>query len=807
MDKNFGGKAASLKELTKAGFPVPEFIVLTTDVYRNWKQTGSVSFPADLEKVLEPFTDKKVAVRSSASKEDGTSFSFAGIFETYLDINGMDGIKKAILDCWKSLQSERVFKYCERNQIDPLDLEMAVVIQEYIDPDFAGVMFTVNPITGNDREIIIEACPGSGEKLVSGLVTPSSFILNRERKNIISKADDKMQIHPSEEVLRALRDYAFRIAAYYGKPQDIEFAVKANKIFILQSRPITKIQFSKDMGEWTTSDFRDGGVSSAVVSPIMWSLYKSIFATSLPDYFVKLKLITKEKADKVSWYKVFYGRPYWNLRAVKDIQEELPGYNERNFDTDMALPINYEGDGVTTGFSIKGILKALPVLKALHKEYEEQKVRSQTLVKNFKSIEAVYTNKKLSSLTDKDLHQSFKDLVEKDFFHTETEYFNTIYNASNAKLEFNDEFKIYKKADPTLDLTKLFSGLGNLKVTAPAYAIALMARNITDRERTIAQLEKLLMEERFINPADLAFDQELQRSLSEFQSSYYHHSERELDLLIPRWGEDLKFCLEILLSILKSNSAAETRITDPGDDLYINELFKLKMAHKSTLRRWIPGKWNEVESKLKRVREYLWLREEVRDCSTRIYCFIRLHLMEIGHRTGLRELIFYCSFQDVIAFINGEISLEELKARADDNRLYALSFVKYKNSNEIGFRFNNSSWKAKAKTVNGKTSYYGIGCSSGVLVGTARVIKDISEASRLNKGEIMIVPYTDPGWTPLFSLAAGIVTETGGLLSHAALISREYGIPCVLNVNGALEQIKDGSKIEIDGNEGRVTIL
>jgi hypothetical protein len=207
----------------------------------------------------------------------------------------------------------------------------------------------------------------------------------------------------------------------------------------------------------------------------MWSLYEKIFATTLPEYFVKLKLITQKEADSVVWYKVFYGRPYWNLRAVKNMQEALPGYNERNFDEDMALPINYEGDGVTTGFSLKGILKALPVLGALHKEYDVQKARSEDLIKNFHQLEENHLLQDLKSMDDKEFFASFKKLVMEEFTYIESEYFQTIYNASNAKLEFSDELKFYKKTDPSLEFVNLIAELGNLKVTGPAHFLTKLA--------------------------------------------------------------------------------------------------------------------------------------------------------------------------------------------------------------------------------------------------------------------------------------------------------------------------------------------
>ncbi len=801
-----GGKASSLLKLKEAGFPVPDFAIVPTTIFKQARENKFLSIPpafeAELSSILKAFSTS-VAVRSSASKEDGSAQSFAGLFETYLDIQGEAEIKKSILKCWQSTNTDRTQKYCEKNGLQVDELEMAVVIQEYIEPDFAGVLFTVNPITGDDREILIEACQGSGEKLVSGLVNPSRFILNRFEKVLIKESQDQLKLNPDEKILLHLKKLALNIQAHYGAPQDIEFAVKNGKVYILQSRPVTRIQFSKEMGEWTTSDFRDGGVSSAVVSPVMWSLYEKIFATTLPQYFVKLKLITEIEAKKITWYKVFYGRPYWNLRAVKDIQETLPGYNERNFDTDMALPINYEGDGVTTGFSVKGIMKALPVLGALHKEYDLQKERSETLLKNFQSLEEHYLNLDLRKCSDAELSASFKKLIEKDFTYVESEYFQTIYNASNAKLEFSDELKFYKTIDPALEFVNLISELGELKVTGPAHFLTDL-RKVWPMKNPEAQqvLDSLLARKTAIKLDDLKVDSYLHERFTYFCKNYYFHSERELDLSVPRWSEDLHFALKTLQTLMKT---PETQTSE--HKVYKTELTRLKRAHSKSWKRIIPGQLKGTMEKLQRIRTFLWLREEVRDRSTRMYYFIRLHLIELGLRTGLHDQIFYLSWQEIFSFIEKKTTVEELQTKAEQTRLYAEGYRHFKNKNEIGFRFNHASWKAQSKKINGKTSFFGIGCSAGTIRARACVINDIAEASQLKPGEIMVVPFTDPGWTPLFSLAAGVVTETGGLLSHAALISREYGIPCVLNINGATESIPHGAMIEIDGNEGRVTIL
>ncbi|OQW48192.1 MAG: hypothetical protein A4S09_13870 [Proteobacteria bacterium SG_bin7] len=765
--QNFGNKARTLIELKNLGLRVPDFFVIPADKEFN-----------DYRQQIQEFGHGKFAVRSSCSKEDGVSQSFAGLFETYLDVTAK-GVEEAVKQCREAVRSDRVKSYCLKNEVVSDQLQMAVIVQEYVAPDFAGVAFGVNPITGDDREILVEMCRGSGEKLVSGKIRPTRYCLNTFGGQLIKSFEDAENLSLPENLLINLREAVWLIQSHYGKPQDIEFAFKNGELFILQSRDITRVQFAKSLGEWTTADFRDGGVSSAVVSPLIWSLYESIFATSLPNYFLKLGLIKKWKAQSTTWYKVFFGRPYWNLKAVKETQETLPGYNEGNFDRDMSIPATYEGDGVVTPISFLGILKAIPILWRLRREYKKQTLRSTELLKNFYKIENIYKKLDWSALGSDELLNAASQLILTDYKYVESEYFQTIYNASNAKLEFADELKYYKKYDPNLEYLHLISGLGDLRATKP-----------------IKELQQIAGQIRAQNSDGL------ERRLNLFFEEFYYHSERELDLRVPRWSEDSKFITQTLEALVKAGD----RISPVVEDNFSKEFEKLKFSHKKSPRRFIPGSFRGIERKLNNLRNFLWLREELRDRSTRMYYFIRKLALEVGSRFNFYTDVFYLSHHDIIDLLSGKIDVKKAKDIIKDIKIYAKSFENYKNQNEIGARYS-SLRPAKTKPVDGKKVLTGIGCSAGERCGRARVIRDISESQKLKPGEIMVVPFTDPGWTPLFGLASAVVTETGGLLSHAALISREYALPCVLNVEDATNIIPDGAEISVNGIDGSVVIL
>lgn len=804
-----GNKARSLIELTQLGLPIPGFFVIPTFFYSDFINAEEPHLSEDRRQWILSEVQKlkpgRYVVRSSSTKEDGNKLSFAGIFESYMDLQTPNEIVDAIIQCWCSVFSDRVINYSNKFNVDVRDIRMAVIVQEFIEPDLAGVLFTAHPTLGHDREMVIEACRGRGERLVSGHVTPSSYRISWGRELTLVEVKDHEGLCLNEGLIESLREWGQKIQAHYGKPQDIEFVVKDGQIFIVQSRDITRIQFSPEMGEWTTADFRDGGVSSEVVSPLMWSLYDRIFSSSLPAYFFKIKLISKRQLEEIRWYQVFYGRPYWNLKALKEVMAALPGFNEKNFDQDLSIPATYEGDGQVTPMTISGVFRALPTVFSLDKEFKQQLKRSRQILKDFRLIEQKYLCLPLEKLSDADFSVAFCHLIETDHWRLESEYFQTIYNASNAKMEFLNDFKKYKKLNSDLEYIHLISDLGDLAATRPPHDLKLLA----EKYRTsglIDSITEVLKQEGSLTPASLEkLPQDFAQDVISFSKKYYYHSERELDLRVPRWSEDFRFILSTFRSLLSGAASSNSeQLAKHKADIFHEAKEKLIRTYDRASFKWIPGVLNSTFKKLERVREFLRLREEIRDLSTRVYYFIRQFSLELARRklSGFEDLIFYADVEEVLAFCRGELKREEFIEATRNRQLYAHGYRNYKNPNEIGARYNGA--KTSVMTPTGSQLLSGIGCSAGRIRSRARVIKDISESHQLQAGEILVVRFTDPGWTPLFSLASGVVCETGGLLSHAALISREYGIPSVLNVSAATSQIQDGQVIEIDGTRGEV---
>ena len=689
-----GGKARQLVELQLAGFRVPDFLCSPPDLAEAIRILGT-----------------PLAVRSSASAEDGREVSFAGQFRSFLNLRTVAEVAAAYRQCEASVHASSVADYCRKNGLDPKSLTMGVIIQRMVQPELAGVVFTVNPATGVE-EVVIEACAGLADELLAGRqpALPAEHPLLRKYGPEIERTARAIQRH-------------------FGAPQDIEFAIEAGELHILQARPITRINFAPGTGEWTNADFRDGGVSCSVCTPLMWSLYNYIWDASLKGFLREIKLLDGDFPAG----RMFFGRPYWNLGAVKQCLAKLPGFVEREFDRDLSVQGHYEGDGLSTPVTLLGVLRSLPTVFAVPAIWKKQaRFDREFLAGGFAAL--IQKHEPLPASPD----TAFRELIQHDYRLTETNYFRTIYCASLAKLTFLESF-------PDADYPALVSALPAMRHLDPTHALREMtARGETD----IAPL--------------------LQR--------FAHRSRRELDLRAPRWDEDHEW----VSTLLKQHSQAAGSDPRPAYE-----------AARATALAKLP--WHQrgrFSRKLDRLRHFLWLREEMRDLSSRMYHLIRRYVLEIARRRGLGDDIFFMSFEAILADDRTGIARERERFE---------SYRNFKAPNEIGSRFAFASGP-----VHG--AWRGIGASRGTGHGVARVARNIEEAMHVEPGSILVCPFTDPGWTPVLDRVAGVVTETGGLLSHAAVICREYGIPAVLGVPEATNRIPNGARVVIHGGEGFVEL-
>jgi pyruvate,water dikinase len=412
----------------------------------------------------------------------------------------------------------------------------------------------------------------------------------------------------------------------------------------------------------------------------------------------------------------------------------------------------YEGDGIVTKTSIKSIWSGIRTLSAISKHVKNMESKADITMSDLLARFAKLENTDLDDKTPDEIHMLWVSFINNDYYLSETTYFSYIFCNMILSTLFKDKIK---KHIPANEIMNLMIGLSDLSHIRPVYEMWDMSRwKYSDEE------------------------------FYRFITKYKHHSQHELDISYPNWDEKPDVARAIIDSFSK--------LDDSQNPKEIGEKQRQKFLDMLTK---IPDKLHKDVYQLRR---FLWLREEFRDVSTKSYYLIRRLTLALGRawaNSGVideADDIFFLTVTD----IEGR---NRLKETANKNKKYYISFVNFKNPNEVGNRH-----VAIYGKPDGAMILKGVPCSGETITATARVIENIHDADRLEQGDILVTKCTDPAWTAVFSKLGGVITETGGLLSHAAVVSREYGISCILVVKNATDVIKDGDIITMDSKTGEI---
>lgn len=840
-----GSKAAGLMELRQKSFPIPAGIVLDTDTFRSelalhgslseiesllskLKQENVAETSGQIKERLLDFhlsdtllneigqalkPDRTYAVRSSSAMEDLADASFAGLYESYLRRQGTDKIASAVADCYRSLFSERSLSYLckKKGAFDPKKLTMAVVIQEMVPATVAGVLFTAHPVDGLDRVMVAELTDGTAEDLVAGKTSAHSI-----RLPWFGQLDSETGVLGlSVKNLEQLRGLGLRVARYYGYPCDIEIAMDpACEWKLLQARPITSFRYAGISNQWTTADFKDGGVSSTVCHPYMWSMYEYSFTNALKRFLDEGKLIVPPPST--NYIRMFFGRPYWNLDIVKSAMAKVPGYKERSFDADYGISGNYSDDGTVTPVNPKTILAFLPVAIQQTKLLREREKAFVELKEDLlKELDRANIEVDLLETAPdrKDIAELWLDIHERLYLHCECSYFHQIFLNTIHQTRIRDS--LLKHMDWDTYLT-LLGGLEEVSHLLPFYDLWDMSRKI----RTGAEDLEIWQ-----NESDEAIQQRLADGLSnplsihlleQWIDRYGYHSQKEIDVSWPSYREDVPAIIRQIKEMLgwpdelgpeSDLSAARAAVDQAVDGL------RAKYGKR---------KAGKLEDKIVRIRSLLWWREEFRDISTRCYDLIRRIALLLGEQLvqegtlSDKSDIWFLEFGQLSSFLSGETDAAQLHEWLEEQTLYYEAYRNYCSDNEIPSTISGQRAAQADQAAEGTSTaaadgrherlMQGLAAGGGQVSGRTRVIGSLAEIDQIQPGDILVTRFTDTGWTAKFAMLAGIVTEYGGILCHAAIVSREYGIPCVVGVNRLMEHVIDGQTITIDGNSGQVRL-
>jgi len=847
-----GAKGLRLAQLVRAGLPVPLGFCVTTAAYRAFLAANSLDAgtpdpaalleaevpPEVVEAVVEAYgglggPSLPVAVRSSATSEDLPEASFAGQYDTFLNVVGLENLLAAVRACWAGLWNEGARAYAARHGLDPDQVEMAVVVQQQVAAEAAGVLFTLNPLTGREEEMMVEAVWGLGEPLVSGRAEPDRYVVNPYDRAVLRRqlADPptmlvaaggggtrEVPIPPDRQgcpvlddvQLLELAELGYRVQALYGYPQDVEWALADGRFFLLQTRPLTAFQFDPELGQWTSANYRE--VLPGFASPLSLSIsLEREYGRALETLFHDLKM--GEAPPGTVWGRPFFGRAYWNVRMVKQFAAIIPGFKERTFDATVGIEPTYEGDGLTTPWTPRTVLRALPVLFALNRRYETCWREAAAFAERFRrEEEPAVADVDPAALSDAEL----TDWVRRVFdLHGRANHVSITVTllATQAQDDFELVLSRLNRSLPPgeepIAYGDLITGLGDVgtaKPTLELWGLARRAREDPEVAAAIVEGEPQGIPQRLrATPAGRAFWAEIEA----FIRRYRYMSPVDEDLAQPRWDEDPSFVLATLQAYARADEKMDParQLSAQWEVAQAAEARAMAALSRGWRRLW-PFARRSFHQQLERVRRYVWWREEMRVVASVAFYHCRRFFLELGRRWTaaglLREPneIFLLRWEQVEAGLEGRLNAEEAQRLIERYLRLRSAYRNFEPPGVIG-----QGARIVGPEPTGRMRLEGTPCSSGRATGPARVVRSLEEAQALREGEILVAPYTNPGWTPLFNLAAGLVIEAGGLLSHGAVVAREYGIPTVVGVEEASQVLRTGQVLAVDGTAGTVEIV
>ena len=849
-----GGKGANLGEMVRNGFPVPPgFIVPATVCGEFFEHIGlageleglndltsdelaprcrqirnlieGAELPPDLSEaimnahsqLMEARSAETVcAVRSSATAEDLGDASFAGQHETYYYVQA-EQLPTMVKHCWSSLFSPEAVSYRSTQGMDHADVLMAVVVQEMIPSEVSGVTFTANPVTGSREEIVTESSWGMGAAIVDGRVTPDHYLFERKGLRLKEKriAEKKFMVPPrlsedavtrlhevphgmrhketlSEEQARIIAGLAIRAEEHFGNPQDIEWALFDGSFYMLQSRPIT-IMGQEDI----TADIEGQYV---IFKPLLENFTAPLTPLTRDMYSIMLAL---------PLFRMVKGWPYISLKHVRNI---LPF---KATDEDVAqLLYGMDTEKPVMKLSLSRLPFAGLFLFFSYLAFGPLLARTRRMPVGFMD-----RYRSLVGEVNQDRNMGpFKTLVRALSW---SRFFDPIGNqvmmvnlaAVRYMFRMDDLKYLLRRWTPDVreDAASLLcSGTENVlsvEMGRGIWALAKTAKQIP-KVREILEKHK---PDRVLNklesqPEARPFVDQLNR----FVDINGHRGLKELEIASPRWEEDISPVLGMIRNYLLVESDPEEherQVNQTRRDLEAEIRSRLEKCPLEKPFRW---RYHLIKYTAKRTKYFARQRENSRFYHIMGFYSVRKKILQVESemisrgRLKCRGDIFFLHLPEMEQLREGKLGWLDVEDRIRERRIEYIRLSKMVPPKCIGVELPE---KEQPDDIEDSNAFRGQAASPGEYEGVAHVILDPSIDLELKPGEILIAPYTDPAWTPLFLTAGAAAIEVGSYLSHAGTVAREFGMPCVVDLPECTKHIHSGNRVRVDGNRGLVYVL
>lgn len=875
-----GGKGANLGAMLKAGLPVPPGFCIPAAIYRdavapamatiNAQITGlnvndvtaleaaSQTIRAAIEHLAVPqaIVDEilaayhelgshnedrtpRVAVRSSATAEDLPDASFAGQQDTFLNVRGTDQLLHAVQRCWSSLWTPRAIVYRKQNGFDNAQVALAVIVQVMVDAEVAGILFTANPLNGNRLQVVVNASWGLGEAIVSGLVSPDEWVLDRKgsilQETIAPKErmivadtegtverdvplDLRLRKSLTPTVLKQLAQLGLETQAYFGTPQDLEWAISAGRLYLVQSRPITTLfpvptPLPEDDALHVYLSFNAIQGVIEPLTPMGLALFRE-FGALIQSYFS-----SAASPATVKWQVHAAGRLYFDAtEALRNpVGRIVAQFPFRMMDptalsafavlfAEPRLQIESGSRRETVQLVIRGLPKLWPILRRLPSvitrpsharrrceahvaahigRWEAISHRSMSLSERLVMVPAIVRS--CASV----IAPNLVPLVMVGMFSSAV----TEVLVRRWGLDLHNVVALRQglAGNPTTEMDSALWHLSQLIKEEPETRRLFL-------ERTPDDVAALFLEAKLSPTAQHALDLFLER--------YGHRGVREIDVGMPRWWDNPAYIIGAIRNYLlvdDPEGVPDLRFTALG---HAAERVRLELIAAARQQRFGVGKATVLRFLTGRMRVLMGARELPKFWVVRMLSIVRRVLKgageELVHGGVIKRAddIFFLTIDELQRIEAGDVQGWDVRI-AERQQVYRRELTRRQVPRVLtseGEVITGSRADANAQALRG------LGVSPGAAEGAARIVLDPHGAS-IEPGEILVAPSTDPAWTPLFLTAGGLVMEAGGMLSHGSVVAREYGIPAVVGVGEATSRLSPGERIHIDGTTGIVEPL
>ncbi|WP_432409040.1 PEP/pyruvate-binding domain-containing protein [Wukongibacter sp. M2B1] len=826
MHKEYGSKAVTLAELWQNGYNVPDGYSISSKAFDRFcgyncvefpdiddiaDKIISSAFPEDLEKEIEEMWrefdlkgNEALIIRSSAIGEDGYKHSFAGIYDSIINIRSIEDLKIGIRRCWSSFYSERAVSYRKTNNIAMEG--MAILVQIMIDGDSSGVLFTLSPVAIENDEMAIEAYPGLNCVVVDGSVNADKYIVKRTGETIreiishktvkycLSGSSFEMDVKNikhecknsttlSQENISSLVEIGLKLEDRFGIPCDIEWTILNGQIYILQTRPVTAneccnsanvIKYDSDIPEDIECTLLDRYSQPAC------TCYLSMLQAWEDEVYLSFYNKQEGRMFKEKPLLFYFNRVYWNMKYQRD----------------------YFDDYLPDKYSVEGSIKNVKLFNLMLNSYKSWYRRLDKYDKHMDEMKGLPLKNmnisELGMLLNK-IMNILCNFIGKDHFRF-LGLAQISYNLLRKELSSSSDAKeiIAKAIEPMV--SKNMTMKSNLELME----LAKEVKNCTE----LKNLFKNVNANRIYSCLKGSIDKELfKEKFDEFIREHGHRGTSCDDLFHPHWEEEPSIVLEMIKQFIPCPTESQSKKNRRSNSKYNWDAVIEKLDYSPVYKLY--KKWR-IKTLVTLTGKYMALRENQRYYFDKSWVVMRKVLLEIGRRLAkegiineeddifhlaISEIHMICYTDNMMRYQNWKEIVRKRKKVYERNSQITPPYL-IKNSELV-------------RLQNGKArnSYKAVGISPGKATGSARIIESIKDLSKIQQGDIAIVSTFHPSWTPILGMVNGLVMDYGNILSHGAVMAREYGIPVVVFNGIASRVFLEGQWIEIDGTTGRIRVI